>query len=223
MCQSKIREEFASRPVLYLKDAYEVFTELTGTNTPLEKLPEFKLMRQASTYFWVVVYQDLEYIIKLGFQSTIEVCIEGTKPMINAYGPMIDIKLKDCSIETNEKTNLWVRCSFQRPTKEICVNALYIEGKDIENFPHTYWKEYCIRFDDNTDDGCIGRTYSLYRHKDGELYRLPENPTDTKISLWSGKKYIRIYNPEEYPSIYILKIFWNNFVDDFLSKKNSAK
>lgn len=223
MYQCKIREEFASRPVLYLKDAYEVFTELTGTNTPLEKLPEFKLMRQGSTYFWVVIYQDLEYIIKLGFQSTIEVCIEGTKPMTNAYGPMIDIKLKDCSIETNEKTNLWVRCSFQRPTKEICVNALYIEGKDIENFPHTYWKEYCIQFDDNTDDGCIGRTYSLYRHKDGELYRLPENPTDTKISLWSGKKYIRIYNPEEYPSIYILKIFWNNFVDDYLSKRKSAK
>jgi len=223
MSQSKIREEFASRPVLYLKDAYEVFTELTGNNAPLEKLPEFKLMRQGLSYYWVVLYFDLEYVIKIGFKSSIEVCIEGSKALMNAYDPMIDIKLKDCLPETGEKTSLWVRCSFQKDTKEIGVRSLYIKGEDIKNFPHTYWKEYCTRFDDATDDGCTGRIYSLYLRENGELCRLPTSKSDERILLWSGKKFIRIYGPEENPSIYNLRIFWNNFAEDYLIRRKSAR
>ncbi len=208
------------RPVLTAHDAYEVLLSLNG-NPELDiaqlRIPSF-LMTDDTDYFWVATNQRELFAVKIGMKCEVLHAPHGSSGLYKVKDGTVKIVLKDCSAETDENTKLYVECEYNAANKEFKVKGLFVEGCQIVDFPHTYWKAECLRADNTIDDGCCGDLQWWYKLADNTISKTYHQDAIGRVAVWNGFKCIREYRDGDKPTIESMMRVWRAILSEYGTK-----
>lgn len=208
------------RPVLTAHDAYEVLISLN--NPELEnanlRTPSL-LMTDDTNYFWVATNQRELFAVKIGMKCEVLHAPHGSSGLYKVKDGTVKIVLKDCSAETDENTKLYVECEYNAAYyRDFKIKGLFVEGCQIVDFPHTYWKAECLRADNTIDDGCCGDLQWWYKLADNTISKTYHHDAIGRVAVWNGFKCIREYRDGDKPTIESMMRVWRAILSEYGTK-----
>ena len=206
-------------PVLYSKEAHEVMK-----NKAPDLFPEWnvispcpfrivKTKKTPSSYYWLREFHGIAYAIKIGPKSQFiamnSSCVPDNFEEMS-MSQTLQVYLLDCKKQTKEDTSLYVSVFYDADTRTLDLQTLNLAGKDIKNFPHTYWDTLTVN-----EHGipCAGLCGAIRFVKKSEYeFNLGGLEVYDSVSLWTGSKVIKVFQKNDFcSSIPQMLAYWKNF------------